>query len=157
MLMSNMESVLRVPVGRRLDQNTISIAAAKPGWQSALQQQIEAIGRPRVLVVSKIMSLATSNIFSALDTKKKKKSSKTSKDPGEKKKKAAPKPDRFASRCVDDRRLLRVTRSCEKRDERFALRVIRAQLQFSPYQGCLFLLLLLGRQNKDLKRLVQVL
>ena len=40
------------------------------------------------------MSLQTSNIFAALDTKKKKKSSKSSKDTGDKKKKEAKEPDR---------------------------------------------------------------
>lgn len=42
------------------------------------------------------MSLQTSNIFAALDTKKKKKSSKSSKDTGEKKRKDSKEPDRYA-------------------------------------------------------------
>jgi hypothetical protein len=41
------------------------------------------------------MSLSTSNIFAALDTKKKKKSSKSSKESGDKKQKEIREPDRF--------------------------------------------------------------
>lgn len=41
------------------------------------------------------MSLQTSNIFAALDTKKKKKGSKSSKETGDKKKKEAKEPDRY--------------------------------------------------------------
>lgn len=41
------------------------------------------------------MSVQTSNIFAALDTKKKKKSSKPSKDAGKDKKKEAKEPDRY--------------------------------------------------------------
>lgn len=41
------------------------------------------------------MSLSTSNIFAALDTKKKKKSGKSSKESGDKKKKETSEPDRY--------------------------------------------------------------
>lgn len=41
------------------------------------------------------MSVQTSNIFAALDTKKKKKSSRSSKDAGDKKKKESKEPDRY--------------------------------------------------------------
>jgi len=41
------------------------------------------------------MSLSTSNIFAALDTKKKKKSSKSSKESGDKKKKETSESDRY--------------------------------------------------------------
>lgn len=41
------------------------------------------------------MSLSTSNIYAALDTKKDKKKSKSSKDSGDKKKKESSEPDRY--------------------------------------------------------------